>query len=118
MFFFDGSGGKYEEAVDALEKLVEEIDPRQDFKVRHNVALARFAAGLDTPGKMQLALQQILRTQMQENDKKPTLATATAAAGAGDAANGGDAAVGVGLAAHRNLPLNITKVWAEGSGSR
>ncbi|KAG1701530.1 hypothetical protein DVH05_010831 [Phytophthora capsici] len=63
------NAGKYEEAVDALEKLVEEIDPRQDFKVRHNVALARFAAGLDTPDKLQQALRQNLRSQLQEHDK-------------------------------------------------
>ncbi|POM59148.1 CCR4-NOT transcription complex subunit, partial [Phytophthora palmivora] len=71
------NAGKYEEAVDALEKLVEEIDPRQDFKVRHNVALARFVAGLDTPDKLQQALRQNLRTQLQEHDKnsKPSAAT-------------------------------------------
>ncbi|KAG6962195.1 hypothetical protein JG687_00007283 [Phytophthora cactorum] len=63
------NAGKYEEAVDALEKLVEEIDPRQDFKVRHNVALARFVACLDTPDKLQQALRQNLRTQLQEHDK-------------------------------------------------
>ncbi|OWZ20409.1 CCR4-NOT transcription complex subunit [Phytophthora megakarya] len=70
------NAGKYEEAVDALEKLVEEIDPRQDFKVRHNVALARFAAGLDSPDKLQQALRQNLRTQLQEHDKnsKPAVA--------------------------------------------
>ncbi|CAH0479756.1 unnamed protein product [Peronospora belbahrii] len=78
------NGGKYEEAVDALEKLVEEIDPRQDFKVRHNVALARFAAGLDTPEKLQLALKQNLRTQLQEYEKN----TKFVSVGAGDAVNG------------------------------
>lgn len=74
--------GKYEEAVDALEKLVEEIDPRQDFKVRHNVALARFAAKLDPPDKLQQALRQNLRTQLKEheNNSKP-VSTAEAETG-------------------------------------
>ncbi|ETO78822.1 hypothetical protein, variant 1 [Phytophthora nicotianae P1976] len=72
------NAGKYEEAVDALEKLVEEIDPRQDFKVRHNVALARFAAGLDTPDKLQQALRQNLRTQLQEHDKNSKPASSAA----------------------------------------
>ncbi|RMX64948.1 hypothetical protein KXD40_001181 [Peronospora effusa] len=85
------NGGKYEEAVDALEKLVEEIDPRQDFKVRHNLALARFAAGLDTPDQLQLALKQNLRTQLQEHDKK----NKSAPAAAGDSINGEDAAASV-----------------------
>lgn len=76
------NAGKYVEAVDALEKLVEEIDPKQDFKVRHNVALARFAAGLDTPDKLQAALKQSLRTQLQEHDKSSK--TEAAAAGEGE----------------------------------
>ncbi|KAG7398569.1 CCR4-NOT transcription complex subunit 10 [Phytophthora boehmeriae] len=75
------NAGKYVEAVDALEKLVEEIDPRQDFKVRHNVALARFAAGLDTPDKLQMALRQSLRTQLQEHDKNSKPAAANAVEG-------------------------------------
>ncbi|KAI9922501.1 hypothetical protein PsorP6_002473 [Peronosclerospora sorghi] len=83
------NAGKYEEAVDALEKLVEEIDPRQDYKVRHNVALARFAAGLDTPEKLQLALKQNLRTQLQEHEKsnKSTPLAAESAANGENAAN-------------------------------
>ncbi|KAL4109324.1 hypothetical protein PRIC1_001025 [Phytophthora ramorum] len=82
------NAGKYEEAVDALEKLVEEIDPRQDFKVRHNVALARFAAALDSPDKLQQALRLNLRAQQQEHDKgsKPA---ASAAADADDAEDSG-----------------------------
>ncbi|TDH65719.1 hypothetical protein CCR75_006756 [Bremia lactucae] len=66
------NAGKYEEAVDALEKLVEEIGPRQDFKVRHNAALTRFVAGLDNPVKLQEALRQNLRTQLQEHEKNKT----------------------------------------------
>uniref|UniRef100_A0AAV1T8P8 CCR4-NOT transcription complex subunit n=1 Tax=Peronospora matthiolae TaxID=2874970 RepID=A0AAV1T8P8_9STRA len=103
------NAGKYEEAVDALEKLVDEIDPRQDFKVRHNVALARFAAGLDTPGKMQLALQQILRAELQENDRKPALAAAPAA---DVAVNGEDAAVGVDVAGKDSGSFSIERETA------
>jgi len=73
--------------VDALEKLVEEIDPRQDFKVRHNVALARFAAGLDTPDKLQQALKLSLRSQLQEHEKSSKPA---ASAGEGDEAAASD----------------------------
>ncbi|KAL7692648.1 putative tetratricopeptide-like helical domain superfamily, ribonuclease H-like superfamily [Plasmopara halstedii] len=78
------NAGKYEEAVDALEKLVEELDPRQDLKVRHNLALARFAARLDTPDKLQQALRQNLRTQLQEYEKNSKVASTLDAETEGD----------------------------------
>lgn len=74
------SAGKYVEAVDALEKLAEEMDAKQDFKVRHNAAVARFAAGVDGADKLQVALRQGLRVLEAEHEKAKTGA-ATGAAG-------------------------------------
>jgi CCR4-NOT transcription complex subunit 10 len=63
------SAGKYVEAVDALDKLADEMDATQDAKVRHNAAVARFAAGTDGADKLQLALRQSLRALEQEFEK-------------------------------------------------
>lgn len=74
------------EAVDALEKLAEEMDAKQDAKVRHNAAVARFAAGADGADKLQLALRQSLRALEQEFEKSKV----SAGAAGGSSSNGTD----------------------------
>lgn len=84
------SAGKYVEAVDALEKLLEEIDARHDFKVRHNVALARFAAGVDGADKLQAALRGNLRSLEQEFEKGKNNAASAGGESAAAAPKGGE----------------------------
>lgn len=64
------SAGKYVEAIDALQKLAEEIAPERDSKVQHNLLLAGFVAGNTAPKDLELSLRNLLSAILDAADKK------------------------------------------------
>lgn len=64
------SAGKYVEAIDALQKLAEEIAPERDSKVQHNLLLAGFVAGNTAPKELELSLRNLLSSILDAADKK------------------------------------------------
>lgn len=58
------------EAIDALQKLAEEIAPERDSKVQHNLLLAGFVAGNTAPKELELSLRNLLSSILDAADKK------------------------------------------------
>ncbi|KAJ0409333.1 hypothetical protein ATCC90586_000570 [Pythium insidiosum] len=54
------NAGKYVEAMDALQKLSEEIAPARDLKVQHNLVVAGVMAGKYAPREFELHLRNLL----------------------------------------------------------
>ncbi|KAF1330221.1 Ccr4-not transcription complex subunit, partial [Globisporangium splendens] len=64
------NAGKYIEAIDALQKLAEEIAPERDSKVQHNLLLAGFVAGNTSAKELELSLRNLLSSILDAADKK------------------------------------------------
>lgn len=58
------------EAIDALQKLAEEIAPDRDSKVQHNLLLAGFAAGHTAPRELEASLRNLLSAVVDAAEKK------------------------------------------------
>jgi CCR4-NOT transcription complex subunit 10 len=65
------SAGKYVEAIDALQKLSEEIAPERDVKVQHNLVLAGYVSGKYGAKDFEHSLRNLLSAlASDDNDKK------------------------------------------------
>lgn len=64
------SAGKYAEAVDALQKLAEELAPERDAKVQQNLLLAGFAAGHAAPRELEASLRNLLSATLDAAERK------------------------------------------------
>ncbi|TMW63246.1 hypothetical protein Poli38472_002187 [Pythium oligandrum] len=64
------NAGKYVEAIDALQKLSEEIAPERDVKVQHNLVLAGFVSGKYAPREFEHNLRNLLSALSEDGDKK------------------------------------------------
>ncbi|DBA03658.1 TPA: hypothetical protein N0F65_006837 [Lagenidium giganteum] len=64
------NAGKFVEAIDALQKLSEEIAPERDLKVQHNLVLAGFVSAKYSAKEFESNLRNLLSSVMEEAEKR------------------------------------------------